>query len=125
MTAVKSAAKSTGGMKLAIHEPTRPPARMPGVTFLAMSQRIAPRAACARTLAAEAQHSGEETHDRSDGGIAEPPLHALAHAFSASQARTRVFSAVVMCSPHLVRRHSTSSGSRAHSFLTRYSSSRS
>src|SRR2546427_5739377 len=53
MTAVKSAAKSTGGMKLAIHEPTRPPARMPGVTFLAMSQRMAPRAACARTLATE------------------------------------------------------------------------
>src|SRR5882672_4950880 len=53
MIAVNSAAKTSGGMKLAIHEPTRPPARMPGVMSRAMSQRIAPRAAWARTLATE------------------------------------------------------------------------
>ena len=53
MTAVKSAANSSGGMKLAIQDPTRPPVRIPGVMFRAMSQRIAPRAAWARTLATE------------------------------------------------------------------------
>ena len=50
---MKIAAKMSGGMKLAIQEPTRPPTSIPGVMFRAMSQRIAPRAACARTLATE------------------------------------------------------------------------
>src|SRR5205823_13406460 len=53
MTAVKSTANSSGEMKLAIQDPTRPPARIPGVMFRAISQRIAPRAAWARTLATE------------------------------------------------------------------------
>src|SRR5437773_3505942 len=57
MTAVNSAAKTSGGMKLAIQEPTRPPARIPGVTLRAIAQRIAPRAAWARTLANEAKRT--------------------------------------------------------------------
>ena len=61
------------------------------------------------------QHPGEEADCRADCGVAQPPFHDLVP--SPGSRAPRVFSAALMCSPHLVRRHSTSSASRAHSFF--------
>src|SRR5215467_1234813 len=77
-------------MKLAIQEPTRPPSRMPGVMFLAMSQRIAPRAAWARTLATEVNRIV---------AIAVPTARCRICAFGSPCASNRITSSGTMIAP--------------------------